>query len=141
MKIIKKLLTLCLFAVMMFLAIHTPISEDAIHPNESEVVIKHNVDNQKIIHNQKPIYAIVHRTPVFMIAANGNKSEEAAYHVFLARSKQKEGALFKQRARSSIGVRSISLKRGYNGIKKNKCSYCAILGGTDIWITKRKLLR
>lgn len=38
-------------------------------------------------------------------------------------------------------VRSISLKRGYNEIKENKCSYCAILGGTDIWITKRKLLR
>lgn len=110
MKVIKKLLTLCLFAVMMFLAIHAPISEDAIHPNESEVVIKHNVDNQKIIHNQKPINAIVHRTPVFMIAANDNKSEEAAYHIMPVRSKQKEGVLFKQRARSSIGVRSIVMR-------------------------------
>lgn len=110
MKVIKKLLTLCLLTLVVFLAVHAPISEDAIHPNGSEVVIKHNVDNQKIIHNQKPIYEIVHRTPVFMIAANGNKSEEAAYHVFLARSKQKEGALFKQRARSSIGVRSIVMR-------------------------------
>lgn len=102
MKGIKKLLILCLLTLMVFLAVHTPISEDAVHPTESEVVIKHNCDNQHIIHNQKPIYAIVHRTPVFMIAANSNKSEEAAYHIMQVRSKQKEGALFKQRARSTI---------------------------------------
>ena len=107
MKVIKKLLTLCLLASVFFLAVHTPISEDAVHPTESEVVIKHNVDNQKIIHNQKPIYAVVYRTPVFMIAANNNKSKEAAYHIMPVRSKQKEGVLFKQRARSSIGVRFI----------------------------------
>ena len=107
MKRIKKLLALCLLALMMFLVIHTPISEDAVHPTESEVVIKHNVDNQNIIHNQKPIYAIVYRMPVFMIAVNDNKSEEAAYHIMQVRSKQKKGTLFKQRARSSIGVRFI----------------------------------
>lgn len=102
MKRIKKLLTLCLLAMLMFLAVHTPISEEAVHPTESEVVIKHNCDNQNIVHSQKPIYAIIHRTPVFMIAANNNKSKEAAYHIYLSRSKQKEGALFKQRARSTI---------------------------------------
>lgn len=102
MKGMKKLLTLCLLALMVFLAVHTPISEDAVHPTESEVVIKHNCDNQHIIHNQKPIYAIVHRTPVFVIARNGNAATETIYRFFSGRTKQREGALFKQRARSNI---------------------------------------
>ena len=137
MKGIKKLLALCLLALMMFLAIHTPISEDAVHPTESEVVLKHSCDNQNIVHSQKPIYAIVHRTPIFMIAANSNKSEEAAYHVTLVCSKQKKGVLFKQRARSSIEVRSIVMNIVYNCTYKNKCSEMWGLG----WIIRKRLLK
>lgn len=38
-------------------------------------------------------------------------------------------------------VRSMSLRRGYNEMKENKCSRLRDVGGTDIWVTKRKLLK
>lgn len=122
MKGIKRLVPLCLLALVFFLSVHIPIAEEALDPQESEVVIKHVGDNQKIIHSSKPLYAIVRRTPVFMIAKNDNEATEAAYHICAGRSKQKEGALFKQRARSTIQVRSFTPNECYNDSQENKRS-------------------
>lgn len=138
MKGIKRLVSLCLLALVFFLSVHIPIAEEALDPQESEVVIKHLGDNQKIIHSSKPIYAIVRRTPVFMIAKNDNKATEAAYHICTGRSKQKEGVLFKQRARSTIQVRSFAPNECYNDNQKNKRSDFAVQED-GIWITGRKL--
>lgn len=102
MKIIKKLLTLCLFAVMMFLAVHTPISEDAVSPHNSELIIKQNANNQEIVHNQKPDHAVIDKVPVFQIPQTC-AAAEIVHHFFTGRTVQREKILLKQRARSTIG--------------------------------------
>lgn len=115
MKIIKKLLTLCLLVVMMFLAVHTPISEDAVSPHNSEVIIKHNANNQDIVHNQKPDHAVTDKVPVFQIP-QPCAAAEIVHHFFTGRTVQREGTLFKQRARSTIVNTMIHIGQ----ISKNK---------------------
>ena len=54
---------------------------------------------------------------------------------FIHNKWQREGALFKQRARSMISPFYIAKKR-VNEMKENKCSYCAILGGMENGLQK-----
>lgn len=101
MKGIKKLTVLFLFGIMLTVLIHAPLMDD-IDQTGTEVVIKHNVDNQHLIHSHTPDYTVISRTPVFMIAKNDNAATEIIYRFFSGRTRQREGTLFKQRARSTI---------------------------------------
>lgn len=141
MKGIKKLVIFFLFGIMLTFSVRAPLRE-SIDPTDSEVIIKTSANNQYVIHNYTQETISEEEKQPFVVKKSNNISAECKCHFFFNRSRQKEGVLFKQRARSMIDpVRSISLKRGYNEIKENKCSYCAISGGTDIWITRKKLLR
>lgn len=101
MKITKKALMLCLLVVMMFLAIHTLVSEDSARSHDSEALIRHGCDNQSIVHNKSQDHAMVDRLLVIQ-AAQASPAAENVRHFFYGRTRQREGALFKQRARSMI---------------------------------------
>lgn len=101
MKITKKALMLCLLAVMIFLAIHTLISEDSVRSHDSEVLIKHDCGNQSIVHNKSQDHAMVGRLLAIQVA-QASPAAENVRHFFYGRTKQRERALFKQRARSMI---------------------------------------
>lgn len=101
MKTTKKALMLCLLVVMMFLAIHTLVSEDSVRSHDSEVLIRHDCDNQSIVHNKSQDHATVDRLLVIQ-ATQASPAAENVRHFFFGRTRQREGALFKQRARSTI---------------------------------------
>lgn len=131
MKVIKKLVIFFLFGIMLTFLVHAPLCE-SIDLTDSEVIIKASANNQYVIHNYTQAVVSEAEQQPFIVKKSNNISAECKCHFFFNRSRQMEGTLFKQRARSMIDpVRFISLKRGYNEIKENKCSYCAILGGTE----------
>lgn len=101
MKTTKKALMLCLLVVMMFLAIHTLVSEDSARSHDSEVLIRHDCDNQSIVHNKSQDHAIVDKLLVILVT-QASPAAENVRHFFYGRTRQREGALFKQRARSTI---------------------------------------
>lgn len=101
MKTTKKSLMLCLLVVMMFLAIHTLVSEDSARSHDSEILIRHDCCNQSIVHNKNHDHAIVDRLLVIQVT-QASPAAENVCHFFYGRTRQREGALFKQRARSTI---------------------------------------
>lgn len=141
MKEIKKLVIFFLFGIMLTFSVRAPLCE-SIDPTDSEVIIKTSANNQYVIHNYTQAVVSEAEQQPFVVKKSNNISAECKCHFFFNRSRQKEGVLFKQRARSMIDpVRSISLKRGYNEIKENKCSCLRDVGRDGKWITRRKLLK
>ena len=101
MKVIKKLVLFFLFEVMLAFIIRAPLCEN-INQKDSEVIIKASANNQYVIHNYtQEIISEAEQQP-FVVNKSNNISAECTCHFFFNRSRQREGALFKQRARSMI---------------------------------------
>ena len=98
MRVIKKLVIFFLFEIMLTFFIRAPLCE-SVDLTDSEVIIKASANNQYVIHNytQEVVSEAEHQP--FVV---NNTSAECTCHFFFNRSKQREGALFKQRARSTI---------------------------------------
>lgn len=100
MKGIKKLVIFFLFGIMLTFSVHAPLCE-SIDPTDSEVIIKTSSNNQYVIHNYtQAVVSEAERQP--LAYKSNNMSAECTCHFFFNRSRQMEGALFKQRARSMI---------------------------------------
>lgn len=141
MKGIKKLVIFFLFGIMLTFSVRAPLRE-SIDPTDSEVIIKTSANNQYVIHNYTQETISEEEKQPFVVKKSNNISAECKCHFFFNRSRQKEGVLFKQRARSMIDpVRSISLRRGYNEIKREQMFLLCDIGRDGKWITKRKLLK
>lgn len=100
MKVIKKLIIFFLFEIMLTFFIRAPLCE-SIDPTDSEVIIKASANNQYVIHNYTQEIISEAEQP-FVANKSNNTSAECTCHFFSNRSRQREGALFKQRARSTI---------------------------------------
>lgn len=101
MKGIKKLVIFFLFGIMLTFSVRAPLCE-SIDPTDSEVIIKTSANNQYVIHNYtQAVVSEAERQPLVANKSN-NTSAECTCHFFFNRSRQREGALFKQRARSMI---------------------------------------
>ena len=101
MRVIKKLIIFFLFEIMLTFFIRAPLCE-SINPTDSEVIIKASANNQYVIHNytQEVVSEAEHQP--FVVNKSNNTSAECTCHFFFNRSRQREGVLFKQRARSTI---------------------------------------
>lgn len=110
MKGIKKLVIFFLFGIMLTFSVRVPLCE-SIDPTDSEVIIKASANNQHIIHNYTQAVVSEAEQKPFVSNKSNNISTECKCHFFFNRSKQKEGTLFKQRARSMISPFYITEKR------------------------------
>lgn len=101
MKVTKKLVIFFLFGIMLIFLVRAPLCE-SIDLTDSEVIIKASANNQYVIHNYtQKIISEAEQQP-FAVNKSNNTSAECKCHFFFDRSRQREGALFKQRARSMI---------------------------------------
>ena len=98
MKVIKKLVIFFLFEIMLTFFIRAPLCE-SVDLTDSEVIIKASANNQYVIHNYTQEIVSEEEQKPFVV---NNTSAECTCHFFFNRSRQREGALFKQRARSTI---------------------------------------
>lgn len=110
MKGIKKLVIFFLFGIMLTFLVHAPLCEN-IDPTDSEVIIKASANNQYVIHNYTQAVVSEAEQQPFVVKKSNNISAECKCHFFFNRSRQREGALFKQRARSMISPFYIAEKR------------------------------
>lgn len=141
MKGIKKLVIFFLFGIMLItFLISAPLCKN-IDPTDSEVIIKASANNQYVIHNYTQAVISEAEQQPFVVNKSNNTSAECKCHFFFNRSRQREGVLFKQRARSMIQSVLYHRDGGIMRRKRTNVLICMILGGTDIWITKRKLLK
>lgn len=101
MKVIKKLVIFFLFGIMLTFSVRAPLCEN-IDPTDSEVIIKTSANNQYVIHNYAQAVVSEAEQQPFVVNKSNNTSAECKCHFFFNRSRQKEGVLFKQRARSMI---------------------------------------
>ena len=101
MKGIKKLVIFFLFGIMLTFSVRAPLCE-SIDPTDSEVIIKTSANNQYVIHNYTHETISEEEKQPFVVKKSNNTSAECTRHFFFNRSRQKEGTLFKQRARSMI---------------------------------------
>lgn len=101
MKGIKKLVIFFLLEVMLVFLVCVPLSE-SINQTDSEVIIKASANNQYVIHNYTQEVVSEAEQHPFVVNKSNNTSAECTCHFFFNRSRQREGALFKQRARSMI---------------------------------------
>ena len=101
MKGIKKLVIFFLFGIMLTFSVRAPLCE-SIDPTDSEVIIKASANNQYVIHNYTQAVVSEAEQQPFVINKSNNTSAKCKCHFFFNRSRQREGALFKQRARSMI---------------------------------------
>ena len=102
MKEIKKLVIFFLFGIMLLtFLVSAPLCE-SIDPTDSEVIIKASANNQYVIHNYTQAVVSEAEQQPFIVNKSNNTSAECKYHFFFNRSRQREGVLFKQRARSMI---------------------------------------
>lgn len=101
MKGIKKLVIFFLFGIMLTFSVRAPLCE-SIDPTDSEVIIKVSANNQYVIHNYTQETISEEEKQPFVVNKSNNISAECTRHFFFNRSRQREGALFKQRARSMI---------------------------------------
>lgn len=102
MKGIKKLVIFFLFGIMLItFLVSAPLCEN-INPTDSEVIIKASANNQYVIHNYTQETISEEEKQPFVVKKSNNISAEYKYYFFFNRSRQREGALFKQRARSMI---------------------------------------
>lgn len=101
MKGIKKLVIFFLFGIMLTFSVHVPLCE-SIDPTDSEVIIKTSANNQYVIHNYTQAVVSEAEQQSFVVKKSNNISAECTCHFFFNRSRQMEGTLFKQRARSMI---------------------------------------
>lgn len=101
MKVIKKLVIFFLFEVMLTFFVRAPLCE-SIDPTDSEVIIKASDNNQYVIHNYTQAVVSEAEQQPFVVRKSNNISAECKCHFFFNRSRQMEGTLFKQRARSMI---------------------------------------
>ena len=140
MKVIKKLVIFFLFGIMLTFSVRAPLCE-SIDPTDSEVIIKTSANNQYVIHNYTQAVVSEAEQQPFVVKKSNNISAEYKCHFFFNRSRQREGTLFKQRARSMIQSVLCQRDGGIMRRKRTNVLICMILGGTDIWITRRKLLK
>lgn len=110
MKGIKKLVIFFLFGIMLTFLVHAPLCE-SIDLTDSEVIIKASANNQYVIHNYTQAVISEAEQQPFVVNKSNNTSAECKCHFFFNRSRQREGALFKQRARSMISPFYITEKR------------------------------
>ena len=110
MKVIKKLVIFFLFEVMLTFFVRAPLCE-SIDPTDSEVIIKASANNQYVIHNYTQEVVSEAEQQPFVSNKSNNISTECKCHFFFNRSRQREGSLFKQRARSMISPFYITEKR------------------------------
>lgn len=101
MKGIKKLVIFFLFGIMLIFLVLAPLCED-IDPTDSEVIIKAGANNLIVIHNYTQAVVSEAEQQPFVVNKINNASAECKCHFFFNRSRQREGVLFKQRARSMI---------------------------------------
>lgn len=102
MKGIKKLVIFFLFGIMLItFLVSAPLCEN-IDPTDSEVIIKASANNQYVIHNYTQAVVSEAEQQPFVVNKSNNTSAECTFHFFFNRSRQREGVLFKQRARSMI---------------------------------------
>ena len=101
MKGIKKLVIFFLFGIMLTFSVHAPLCE-SIDLTDSEVIIKTSANNQYVIHNYTQAVVSEAEQQLFVVKKSNNISAECKCHFFFNRSRQMEGTLFKQRARSMI---------------------------------------
>jgi hypothetical protein len=101
MKGIKKLVIFFLFGIMLAFSVRAPLCED-INQTDSEVIIKASANNHFVIHNYTQETISEEEKQPFVVKKSNNISAECKCHFFFNRSRQKEGALLKQRARSMI---------------------------------------
>ena len=101
MKGIKKLVIFFLFEVMLTFFVSAQLCEN-INQTDSEVIIKASANNQYVIHNYTQETISEAEQQPFVVNKSNNTSAECTCHFFFNRSRQREGALFKQRARSMI---------------------------------------
>nr|DAH42094.1 MAG TPA: hypothetical protein [Caudoviricetes sp.] len=137
MKGIKKLVIFFLFGIMLAFSVRAPLCE-SIDLTDSEVIIKASANNQYVIHNYTQAVVSEAEQQPFIVNKSNNTSAECKYHFFFNRSRQREGALFKQRARSMIQSVLCHRDGGIMRRKRTNVLICMILGGTDIWITRKK---
>lgn len=100
MKGLKKLVIFFLFGVMLAFSVRAPLCE-SIDLTDSEVIIKASANNQYVIHNYTQAVVSEEEQQPFVVNKSNNTAE-CKCHFFFNRSRQREGALFKQRARSTI---------------------------------------
>ena len=101
MKGIKKLVIFFLLEVMLVFLVCVPLCE-SVDLTDSEVIIKASANNQYVLHNYtQEVVSEAEHQPLVVNKSN-NTSAECTCHFFFNRSRQREGALFKQRARSMI---------------------------------------
>ena len=110
MKVIKKLVIFFLFGIMLTFSVRAPLCE-SIDPTDSEVIIKASANNQYVIHNYTQETISEEEKQPFVVKKSNNISAECKCHFFFNRSRQREGTLFKQRARSMIRPFYIAEKR------------------------------
>nr|DAZ53834.1 MAG TPA: hypothetical protein [Caudoviricetes sp.] len=110
MKGIKKLVIFFLFGIMLTFSVRAPLCE-SIDPTDSEVIIKASANNQYVIHNYTQAVVSEAEQQPFVVNKSNNTFAECTCHFFFNRSRQREGALFKQRARSMISPFYIAKKR------------------------------
>lgn len=101
MRVIKKLIIFFLFEIMLTFFIRAPLCE-SVDLTDSEVIIKASANNQYVIHNYTQEVVSEAEQKPFVVNKSNNTSAECKCHFFFNRSRQREGALFKQRARSTI---------------------------------------
>ena len=101
MKGIKKLVIFFLFEIMLVFLIRAPLC-DGVDQTDSEVIIKASANNQYVIHNYTQEIISEEEQQPFVVNKSNNTSAECTCHFFFNRSRQREGALFKQRARSML---------------------------------------
>ncbi len=102
MKGIKKLVIFFLFGIMLLTFLVSAPLCDSIDPTDYEVIIKASANNQYVIHNYTQETISEEEKQPFVVKKSNNISAECKYYFFFNRSRQREGALFKQRARSMI---------------------------------------
>lgn len=95
MKGIKKLVIFFLFGIMLTFSVRAPLCE-SIDPTDSEVIIKTSANNQYVIHNYTQAVVSEAEQQPFVVNKSNNTSAECKCHFFFNRSRQREGALFKQ---------------------------------------------
>lgn len=102
MKGIKKLVIFFLFGIMLLtFLVSAPLCEN-IDQTDSEVIINASANNQYVIHNYTQAVVSEAEQQPFVSNKSNNTSAECKCHFFFNRSRQREGVLFKQRARSMI---------------------------------------
>ena len=102
MKGIKKLVIFFLFGIMLLIFIVSAPLCDGIDPTDYEVIIKASANNQYVIHNYTQETISEEEKQPFVVKKSNKISAVCKYYFFFNRSRQREGALFKQRARSMI---------------------------------------